>query len=381
MKSKITFTLLAAVLNCGIAVAQIPDTTQIKQIYQQWESTVVNKQASQHLGLYLYPQAQVYVIKKQPSGAQVLATVNAANFANTFSQPTPYQLDISDVNVIADSSFAITDARFDEYYNNNYLGYGRDMFGYIKTNAGWKLLFLHNTFIDISDSTDYSVPLALPNSVENVLDGFTTYFNSKNGVGLAWLFVSNQNPAIVFHNVLDSNFTLSGNTINDFAQIIHNSVFDRTIQFSNISIHYVDQYLASVFCNYEIMENTQTSESGRAWFNLMADMNNGWRLTSFVRNTNSTTVLSIRNENATVFGYKLYPNPVNGIINLDFNNVANGDYQVEIINQLGQQVYSENLNSSVNHHTINAEIFSNGIYFLKLSDGLRSETKKLIIQN
>ncbi len=79
--------------------------------------------------------------------------------------------------------------------------------------------------------------------------------------------------------------------------------------------------------------------------------------------------------------FNLYPNPSNGIINLDFNNVGNKDYQVEIINQLGQQVYSETLNSSANQHSINAENFQSGIYFLKLSDGLRSETKKLIIQH
>lgn len=368
------------VLNFSIAVAQIPDTTQIKQVYQQWESTVLNKQVSQHLGLYLYPQAPVYIIKKSPAGANVLATINVTNFTNSFSQPTPYQLAISGIQVVKDSSFAITDARFDEYYNNNHEGFGRDMFGYIKTNAGWKLLFLHNTFVDITDTTDYSVHIALSNSVEDVLDGFTTYFNGKNGIGLTSLFVSNQNPVISFTDILDSNFQIVGNRVLELSQLIHNSVQDRILQLSNISIHYVDQYFASVFCDYEITDNTQLLESGRAWFSLMGDVSNGWRLTSFVRNNMTGQTSSVAAYEMNQSNIVIYPNPSNGIINLEFSISENKNYQVEIINQLGQQVYSETF-ISPNHHIINLENKSNGIYFLKISNGLQSETKKLIIQN
>ena len=79
--------------------------------------------------------------------------------------------------------------------------------------------------------------------------------------------------------------------------------------------------------------------------------------------------------------FNIYPNPANSTTRIDFVNSDNETYHVELINQQGQRVHSAYLGNHSNHHTIDLENFSGGIYLIKLSNGIRNEIKKLIIHH
>ena len=67
----------------------------------------------------------------------------------------------------------------------------------------------------------------------------------------------------------------------------------------------------------------------------------------------------------------IYPNPATSVLNVN----AAGYNQVEIINMLGQVVYS---NSISNNAQINVSDLNNGVYFVRLSGANGTTTQKFI---
>lgn len=89
-------------------------------------------------------------------------------------------------------------------------------------------------------------------------------------------------------------------------------------------------------------------------------------------------------ENVTVLGaesfenkstFKIYPNPTEGLFKM--NSAFNGDFI--IVNQLGQTVKTFKVNSNV-ENIINVENLSDGIYFIKETNGTQISGQKLIIK-
>jgi hypothetical protein len=75
---------------------------------------------------------------------------------------------------------------------------------------------------------------------------------------------------------------------------------------------------------------------------------------------------------------QLYPNPSNGKLNISLNRNLTG--QLTISNLLGEIIYSEKLNGTAGStNTINLNTAA-GVYFLKVSDGKKSFTRKLVIE-
>ena len=78
----------------------------------------------------------------------------------------------------------------------------------------------------------------------------------------------------------------------------------------------------------------------------------------------------------------VYPNPTNGILNIEFNNFDNIYTSLSIVNILGDEVYKEQLeNTSIKYsNQLDLSEYSNGIYFVKFSSIEKVITKKLILQ-
>lgn len=78
-----------------------------------------------------------------------------------------------------------------------------------------------------------------------------------------------------------------------------------------------------------------------------------------------------------------YPNPVKGnMLNLSMNNISRGDYQVQIFDQSGRQVFG----SVINHaggsasRTVTIPVLAKGIYQLKITNGEQVYVHKLMAE-
>jgi len=75
----------------------------------------------------------------------------------------------------------------------------------------------------------------------------------------------------------------------------------------------------------------------------------------------------------------LYPNPTSGDLNISFNDIASGNYNVVVFNTIGSVVLSQNMdvNGAV-VRTINMNELPTGIYMVQVSNENGSTTKKVI---
>ena len=76
----------------------------------------------------------------------------------------------------------------------------------------------------------------------------------------------------------------------------------------------------------------------------------------------ATGINAVGSENPII---NVYPNPTNGVFNVDFANTSN----IKVINTLGVIVYEEKLDQTSNGtKNINLTSFANGIYFITVSN-------------
>lgn len=88
----------------------------------------------------------------------------------------------------------------------------------------------------------------------------------------------------------------------------------------------------------------------------------------------STGIFAIQNPQAKI---SIYPNPSNGLLNIELKN--NDNSLIEIINILGETVYQEKI--SMDHETLDIQFLSNGIYTMKVFENEKIiSTGKIIIQ-
>ncbi len=80
------------------------------------------------------------------------------------------------------------------------------------------------------------------------------------------------------------------------------------------------------------------------------------------------------NQYTNEINFSIYPNPSNGILNINAKLEANKNYQYKITNLLGQTLVAENLKTN----TINISELTAGIYLIELSSGNSKSVVKFI---
>ena len=100
-------------------------------------------------------------------------------------------------------------------------------------------------------------------------------------------------------------------------------------------------------------------------------------------NTNEKTfpTVGIKKNSLNNLNISVYPNPTNGVLNIVCNVSNLMDSKLELMNVLGQTVYSENINETTSFpKTISTKNIPNGIYFLNISQNSTIlVTKKVIV--
>lgn len=94
-------------------------------------------------------------------------------------------------------------------------------------------------------------------------------------------------------------------------------------------------------------------------------------------NTALAATTGINEQINSPFSTKISPNPVNNEMKVTFH--SNNAVSIEIINIVGQVVRTFSAEGNGNEITIDTESLSNGSYFVKITNGKKSETVKFII--
>ena len=91
--------------------------------------------------------------------------------------------------------------------------------------------------------------------------------------------------------------------------------------------------------------------------------------------------LKVSESNMNASKINVFPNPGNGIYNLNLNLERSQSVNLELFNENGQNIYSEKMNYSANStNTLNLSSFAKGVYYLKIISDNNIFNKKIIIQ-
>lgn len=102
-------------------------------------------------------------------------------------------------------------------------------------------------------------------------------------------------------------------------------------------------------------------------------LKSGNSFVSTISNIASTNSIGL-NEFSDEGNIQVYPNPSNGILTIQFNELAS----IEILNSLGQLVFSETMSTTTKN--IDTSAFSKGVYSLKLTAVGKSYFRKIVIE-
>ena len=97
----------------------------------------------------------------------------------------------------------------------------------------------------------------------------------------------------------------------------------------------------------------------------------------------SATIGGVGIKNPEWLSYvSLYPNPTNGVLNIDLSLKSKDDIQLQVFNAIGQIMYTKELNGFLSGlETINLKEASEGVYFVKISDSFNTKILRFIKKN
>lgn len=98
---------------------------------------------------------------------------------------------------------------------------------------------------------------------------------------------------------------------------------------------------------------------------------------------NASNVCTVTNlkEELLHFSTEIFPNPSSGEVYVTYNSNSNSEFQLSIVNAIGQEVYFSTHNPSKNSNVkIDMNTVPKGIYFITITSSSNSITKRLIIQ-
>ncbi len=119
-----------------------------------------------------------------------------------------------------------------------------------------------------------------------------------------------------------------------------------------------------------------------AWGNDISDLT----IVAFVQNTSTKEVLQAAvasvvvgvEENVLDQRLRVFPNPTDGLLNVQFEAPANGTAQIEVFNVLGERVFGTTraMGAGVQRETLDLSALTGGIYFVNITaDGVRASRK------
>lgn len=94
---------------------------------------------------------------------------------------------------------------------------------------------------------------------------------------------------------------------------------------------------------------------------------------------NVLTQLSVDEFGANT-AFNIYPNPNNGTFNVMLNNSSNNKIEISVYDIRGRQVFAKRFHSNPNfNETIKLDNVQSGMYMLQVSNGVNTQTKKIIV--
>lgn len=91
---------------------------------------------------------------------------------------------------------------------------------------------------------------------------------------------------------------------------------------------------------------------------------------------------AVNNITSTTIAASIYPNPATNFTNVSFSSIVSGGVNIKVADLNGRtwRTINENSNSGRNTYLLNISEIPKGIYLVNISNGVQSESQKLVIE-
>jgi hypothetical protein len=267
---------------CRAAVgAPTENETELSQVYDQFESSVASGDGDGLLATFLYDDVPIHIIERTDSGPVSYSPRSGTGMANYIATNTDnYELRISNTEFHLLGNFAYSIADFDEYIQGRLEGSGKDLFMYLNSANGWKLVVLSNSFTYEVANFDYGDGWNMSRQVEQTLTELQTAINTQNSALFASLFVNDYAIySSLNQNLCDGSFSTTEHSAGAFYNWTTGFNPTPNLTISNSDIQIYDDFLATAVTEYQKSVSGEVFESGQQIITLISDAQSRWVIT------------------------------------------------------------------------------------------------------
>ncbi len=244
------------------------DEAAINQLYRDFEQGVSEKNIGLVESVFLAPDTRLYAYVRSVEGLNNAAYSLSKWTTVLGSISDPHRIELSNINIQPYGRIAYSTADYEEFHNDKTKSTGKDLFIYLKTEAGWKIASLSHTATIQNDSINkYAFEPGRPGYLKMTMDQFFMELNSKDSADIKLAFKG------------DDPFLLPEKEPITLRQLCED--VSGTWELKEADFNVVDNNLAIGVMTVDVTKN-QLIESKTCLASFYSESKQEWLITSFV---------------------------------------------------------------------------------------------------
>lgn len=268
----------------GGGYGSTPDTAtknKLDLILKEFTRTEEVKDGEAHRDLFLSSFSQVNFVLKN-YGFPMLIPFSRDQWIGYFtSWDYDYYPVYGNDKYYIERGVAINQHDFRGYKNEQEDIYGTDLFMFVDTQDGWKILSLSATVVNPDDSTDYS-SLSVNSLPDSAFMAFEKGINEKDSAAYESAFTSTNVPCFRIREKLKEAYSDDLHSASAFYGSIPDNVSNLKIKLEDVNIDIHDQLTAVASSEYSITKDGIKVEKGKMLATMVATPDMGWKISSMV---------------------------------------------------------------------------------------------------
>jgi hypothetical protein len=230
--------------------------------------------------LYLYRNLPLRITRKTQQGPYTSTDNISLWMGSTVARIPDYEIIVGEPFVWVDSGIGLSVAEFDELRGENHLAYGTELFSYVNTSDGWKIVALTAVRTTASDPTDYSQARTLRNDIETIFNDLAVNIADQNRGRFLVPFVAQSDPFVIVDGMMETEFTVSEDSPPAFFDHYIAEASAPQLLTEHVEVQIFDHYVAYAVADYVLMDGDAVVLRGRWLSTFYATANYGWQITS-----------------------------------------------------------------------------------------------------
>lgn len=261
---------------------------KINMVMEEFASTEENKDQEGHRALFVSPSSKVNFVFKNYNNP-FFVELGKDTWIEIFSSwDYEYYPVYTNPDYYIEKGVAIDRHGFQGYKNGEKDIYGNDLFMYLETGKGWKILNISSTIVNPDDQSDYTASI-ISSSPSIALEAFKKGFNERDADLFNSAFTNLDASCLRFRNKFRKAYSNELHSAQAFYNSMPENVDGLNIDLIELNIDTHDQLTAVASSEYRIEKDGYLVEKGTLLATLVATPELGWKISSMALSISAQT--------------------------------------------------------------------------------------------